>query len=86
MNFSRSVRNPLAPEVAATATIRRLMMDFDSVRVFSATMIADRLALGDKVTAWLAENATLEIADMVVTQSSDSRFHCIAITVFYRSA
>lgn len=62
------------------------MSKFDGAKVFSATMIADRLVLGEKVTSWLAANESLEIADVVVTQSSDSRFHCIAITVFYRSA
>jgi len=57
---------------------------FNAVKVFSATMFADRGQLGEKVTAWIASNPAHEIADVVVTQSSDASFHCIAITVFYR--
>ena len=58
-------------------------MKFNGVKVFSATMVADRLVLGEKVTEWIAAHPTYEIADMIVTQSSDSQFHCIAITVWY---
>jgi hypothetical protein len=61
------------------------MSAFDGVKVFSATMVADRLVLGEKVTDWLAANAkTLDVIDTVVTQSSDHAFHCIAITIFYK--
>jgi len=35
------------------------------------------------VTAWMAGNPQLTVTEFVVTQSSDSQFHCIAITVFY---
>jgi hypothetical protein len=62
-----------------------MMKAFDGVKVFSATMFQDRERLGDKVTDWLAVHPKHEIADMVVTQSSDAEFHCIAITLFYRS-
>ena len=55
---------------------------FNGVKVFSATMSADRVRLGETVTSWLARTG-LEIDDIVVTQSSDASFHCIAITVFY---
>jgi hypothetical protein len=57
---------------------------FDGVKVFSATMIADRARLGEKVTEWITANPKLAIVDLVVTQSSDADFHCIAISVFYR--
>lgn len=57
---------------------------FDGVKVFSATMVADRGQLGEKVTAWLRQHPDYELADVIVTQSSDASFHCIAITVFYR--
>ncbi len=57
---------------------------FTSVKVFSATMFADRSALGEKVTTWLEANSGVTITDFIVTQSSDAQFHCIAITVFYR--
>jgi hypothetical protein len=57
---------------------------FDGVKVFSSTMAGDRALLGERVTAWLAQNANHRIVDLVVTQSSDARFHCIAVSVFYR--
>ncbi|MBA3819597.1 MAG: hypothetical protein H0X17_11945 [Deltaproteobacteria bacterium] len=56
---------------------------FNAVKVFSATMFADRDRLGDKVTDWITQHPRLELEDIVVTQSSDASFHCIAITVFY---
>jgi len=55
----------------------------NGVKIFSATMFADRDRLGDKVTGWLEANPKCEVTEFVVTQSSDSAFHCIAITVFY---
>lgn len=56
---------------------------FNGVKVFSATMVADRAVLGEKVTEWLRANPHIEIVDKVITQSSDERFHCLAITLFY---
>ena len=56
---------------------------FNGVKVFSATMIADRERLGDKVTDWIAAHRDCELSQITITQSSDSSFHCIAITVFY---
>jgi len=56
---------------------------FNGVKVFSATMFADRERLGESVTAWLASRQDIKVTQMVVTQSSDAAFHCIAITVFY---
>ena len=63
-------------------TLRR-DVKFNGVKVFSATMVADRDQLGEKVTAWMANNGHLKVTDVVVTQSSDEAFHCIALTVFY---
>ena len=63
--------------------ILRKDMIFNGVKVFSATMVADRDQLGEKVTAWMAGNPQLKVTDIVITQSSDEAFHCIAITVFY---
>jgi hypothetical protein len=63
-------------------TLRR-DVKFNGVKVFSATMVADRDQLGEKVTAWMATNSHLKVTDIVITQSSDEAFHCIAITVFY---
>lgn len=56
---------------------------FNGVRVFSATMVADREQLGEKITEWIQQNRNVEVRDVVVTQSSDEAFHCLAITVFY---
>ena len=56
---------------------------FNGVKVFSATMFADRDRLGDRVTEWIAANSHLKVTEMIVTQSSDAAFHCVAITVFY---
>jgi hypothetical protein len=67
------------------------MQKFTGVKVFSATMLRERETLGEQITAWLGEQITawlranprVEVVDKVVTQSSDDRFHCIAITLFY---
>jgi hypothetical protein len=56
---------------------------FNGVKVFSATMVADRDQLGEKVTAWMQAHQERKVTDIVITQSSDEAFHCIAITVFY---
>jgi hypothetical protein len=63
--------------------VLRRDIKFNGVKVFSATMVADRDQLGEKVTAWMASHQQLKVTDVVVTQSSDEAFHCIAITVFY---
>jgi hypothetical protein len=63
-------------------TLRR-DVKFNGVKVFSATMVADREQLGEKVTAWMSSHSQLKVTDIVITQSSDEAFHCIAITVFY---
>ncbi|MBL0214228.1 MAG: hypothetical protein IPQ07_10095 [Myxococcales bacterium] len=63
-------------------TLRR-DVKFNGVKVFSATMVADREQLGEKVSDWMARNSHYKVTDIVVTQSSDEAFHCIALTVFY---
>ncbi len=63
-------------------TLRR-DVKFNGVKVFSATMIADRDQLGEKVSDWMQRNSQIKVTDIVVTQSSDAAFHCIAITVFF---
>jgi hypothetical protein len=63
-------------------TLRKDVL-FNGVKVFSATMVADREQLGEKVTAWIAANPNKKVTDIVITQSSDEAFHCIALTVFY---
>ena len=59
---------------------------FNGVKVFSATMVAQRGALGGVVTDWIQANPQLAIVDVVVSQSSDESFHCVAISVFYWEA
>lgn len=58
-------------------------MKFDGVKVFSATKARDRSFLGDRMTSWLEHHPEVEVVDTVVTQSSDSEFHCLSITLFY---
>lgn len=58
-------------------------MYFKGVKVFSATKAKEREALGEQVTQWIRGNPNCEIVDKIVTQSSDSEFHCLTITLFY---
>ena len=58
---------------------------FDGVKVFSATKAGDRAQLGDRITMWLRDHPEHEIVDKIVTQSSDRAFHCLAITLFWRT-
>lgn len=64
--------------------LRSAVVPFNGVKIFSATMFADRGQLGDKVTAWIASSSQRKLTDIVVTQSSDAAFHCITIAVFYQ--
>lgn len=56
---------------------------FNGVKVFSATMLQDRERLGERVTDWIRSHPRYRIVEIVVRQSSDMSFHCLAITVFY---
>ena len=57
---------------------------FSGVKVFSATKHKERDELGETVTRWLSsQRGRIEIVDKIVTQSSDSEYHCVTITVFY---
>lgn len=61
------------------------MVNFDSVKVFSATLHYDRAVLGEKITDWLtAQRGQIEVTDYEVMQSSDEAFHCISIIIYYR--
>jgi hypothetical protein len=71
------------PRDASAGLVVRPDLTFNGVKVFSATMFAPREQLGETVTAWMAANPQLTVTEFVVTQSSDSQFHCVAITVFY---
>ena len=52
---------------------------------FATEMIIKASLLGEKITAWIADNPLNELVEIDVTQSSDASFHCIALTIFYRS-
>ena len=54
------------------------------VKVFSATKARERGRLGEEVTNWFTAHQDAEIVDKIVTQSSDSEFHCLTITLFYK--
>jgi hypothetical protein len=60
-------------------------LTFTAVKVFSTTLARDREAMGENITRWLKENGNIEIVDKKVTQSSDKEFHCLTITIFYRT-
>ena len=60
-------------------------MQFDGVKVFCRTKAREREALGEVITAWLRENKNIEVVDKVVTQSSDSEYHCLSIIFFYKA-
>ena len=59
-------------------------MELTGVKVFSATKAREREGLGDNVTRWIRNNPDCQIVDKIVTQSSDSEFHCLTITLFYK--
>ncbi|MDX2024189.1 MAG: hypothetical protein SF187_28365 [Deltaproteobacteria bacterium] len=52
-------------------------------KVFTATKARERDELGETVTRWLRDNPDVRVTNKVVTQSSDSEFHCLTITLFY---
>jgi len=59
---------------------------FDGVKVFSATMYAQRQVLGEAVSQWLEEarrRPDFKVVDVVVRQSSDAAYHAVSIVVFY---
>lgn len=60
------------------------MRQVTGVKVFSATKAKEREGLGEQVTHWIRANPDMEIIDKIVTQSSDSEFHCLTITLFYK--
>ncbi len=62
----------------------RSMIDVTGVKVFSATKAKERELLGELITDWIRTHPEHEIVDKIVTQSSDSEFHCLTITLFYK--
>ena len=66
--------------------VRWAVAPFNGVKIFSATMFADRAQLGDRVTAWISSSPQRKMTDIIVTQSSDAAFHCVTISIFYHEA
>jgi folate-dependent tRNA-U54 methylase TrmFO/GidA len=60
------------------------MASFTGVKVFSTTLARDREGMGEAIGRWIAEHPELEIVDKEIAQSSDSRFHCVSVVLFYR--
>lgn len=58
---------------------------FTGVKVFSTTLARDREVMGENITRWIKENPTAEIVDKEITQSSDKEFHCLTVTLFYKT-
>ncbi len=71
-----------ANELSAEVKRRSGCPAFDVVKMFTASKASEREMLGETVTGWLASNPHLEIVDREITQSSDSEFHCVTITLF----
>ena len=61
------------------------VLDVTGVKVFSATKAKERELLGEIITDWIRSNPNNDIVDKIVTQSSDSEFHCLTITLFYKA-
>lgn len=55
------------------------------LKVFSATKARDRDALGEVITDWIRDHPEYEVFEKIVTQSSDAKFHCLTITLIFRS-
>jgi hypothetical protein len=74
----------MAPNGNSTGrSVFRPGLMFNGVKIFSATMMADRQMLGAKCTDWMQNNPHKQVIEIVVTQSSDEAFHCITLTVYY---
>lgn len=64
---------------------RAPICNYQGVKVFSATKAKEREYLGEQITDWLRVSGN-KVVDTVITQSSDSEFHCLTITVLYNFA
>jgi hypothetical protein len=59
---------------------------YDGLKVFSVTKAAQRLRLGEEITAWLRSHPECVPVCALVRQSSDAEFHCLSILIFWRWA
>lgn len=60
-------------------------LSFNGLKIFSATKAKEREELGERVTDWMKDHPDVEIVDKAITQSSDREFHCLSITLFFRT-
>ena len=74
----------VGPRMQAAPQEDGRMIDVTGVKVFSATKAKERELLGELITDWIRSHPDHEIVDKIVTQSSDSEFHCLTITLFYK--
>ena len=58
-------------------------MQYNGVKVFSATKAKEREGLGEVITRWIRENPDNEVIETRTLQSSDNEFHCLTIIVFF---
>ena len=82
----RPIMTPASGSAAVGEIFNPHNKDFNGVKVFSATMVSERVKLGDKVTRWIEAHPEYDMRGAIVTQSSDEAFHCLAITLFYWEA
>jgi hypothetical protein len=90
--FHSAGRSPAGNEVdvarasaQATNDEGARVLDVTGVKVFSATKAKERELLGEVITDWMRTNQDrVDIVDKIVTQSSDSEFHCLTITLLYK--
>lgn len=60
-----------------------MSLNYDGVKVFSATKHRDRGELGEAISEWL-QGEDVDPVDVDVTQSSDDDYHCLSVVVWYR--
>lgn len=75
-------RRPVAAPAAAGSTEVAKAGAFSAVKVFWGSFSETRNALGEQITDWLRQHPELTVVDCVVTQSADSGYHCLTITLF----
>lgn len=57
---------------------------YDGVEVFTATMRERRERLGEDITSWLRGHPDRVPVRTEVRLSSDAKFHCLSIVIFWR--
>jgi hypothetical protein len=63
-----------------------MVCNFNGVKVFTATKAVDRDQLGEKLTEWVKANPKLLPVATRVVQSSDNKFHCLSLVLFFQES